>query len=47
MSLIIADPLGEDVVAFYERFGFEEADAGFLYLPMKTAVAAMPKAARR
>lgn len=47
VSLIIVDPLGEDVVAFYERFGFEEADAGFLYLPMKTAVAAVAKAAGR
>lgn len=47
VSLIIVDPLGEDVVAFCERFGFEEADAGFLYLPMKTAVAAVAKAAAR
>ncbi|MBM1144512.1 GNAT family N-acetyltransferase [Alcanivorax sp. ZXX171] len=47
VSLIIVDPLGEDVVAFYERFGFEEADAGFLYLPMKTAMAAVAKAAVR
>lgn len=47
VSLIIVDPLGEDVVAFYERFGFEEADAGFLYLPMKTAVAAVVKSAGR
>jgi GNAT superfamily N-acetyltransferase len=47
VSLIIVDPLGEDVVAFYERFGFEEADAGFLYLPMKTAVAAVGKARGR
>jgi len=47
VSLIIVDPLGEDVVALYERFGFEEADAGFLYLPMKTAVAAVVKSAGR
>lgn len=47
VSLIIVDPLGEDVVAFYERFGFEEADAGFLYLPMKTAAAAVARAAGR
>lgn len=45
VSLIMIDPLGQDVVAFYERFGFEEADAGFLYLPMKTAVAAVAEAA--
>tara|TARA_A100001391_G_scaffold69_2_gene104 strand:- start:4149 stop:4670 length:522 start_codon:yes stop_codon:yes gene_type:complete len=47
VSLIIVDPLGEDLVAFYERFGFEEADAGFLYLPMKTAVTAVVKSAGR
>lgn len=44
VSLIIVDPLGEDVVSFYERFGFEEAGAGFLYLPMKTAVTAVARA---
>ncbi len=41
IQLVIVDPLGEDVVSFYEKFGFQEFAEGRLLLPLKTAKRAL------
>lgn len=37
IQLVVVDPLGEDVVDFYGKFGFQEFGEGRLLLPIKTA----------
>jgi predicted GNAT family N-acyltransferase len=37
IQLVVVDPLGEDVIGFYEKFGFREFGEGRLVLPVKTA----------
>ncbi|MDX1804377.1 MAG: GNAT family N-acetyltransferase [Alcanivorax sp.] len=37
IQLVVVDPLGEDVVGFYEKLGFREFGEGRLLLPIKTA----------
>ena len=41
IQLVVVDPLGEEVVAFYERFGFQEFSGGRLLLPLKTVKRAL------
>lgn len=33
---VVVDPLDEDAVRFYKKFGFIELDSGKMFLPMKT-----------
>ncbi|MCH8542645.1 MAG: hypothetical protein LAT61_03635 [Alcanivorax sp.] len=42
IQLIVVDPLGEDILSFYEKFGFVESGEGRLLLPIKTAKKALP-----
>lgn len=37
IQLVVVDPLEEDVIGFYEKFGFREFGEGRLVLPVKTA----------
>ena len=41
IQLVVVDPLGEEVVAFYERFGFQEFSGGRLLLSLKTVKRAL------
>lgn len=41
IQLVVVDPLGEDVVGFYQKFGFKEFGDGRLLLPIKTAKQAL------
>lgn len=43
IQLVVVDPLGEDVMSFYEKFGFQEFGEGRLLLPVKTAKASFSK----
>lgn len=43
IQVVVVDPLGEDVVPFYEKFGFLEFGEGRLLLPIKTAKQALQR----
>ena len=43
IHLVVVDPLGEDVVDFYAKFGFDETENGQLILPVKTVKASMAR----
>lgn len=46
IQLVVVDPFGEDVLSFYEKFGFQEFGEGRLLLPIKTVKNAWRNAAK-
>lgn len=43
IRVVVVDPLGEDVVGLYRKFGFQELTNGQLILPVKTLIASVDK----
>lgn len=41
LNPVVVDPLGEDVVGFYKKFGFQEFGQDRLFLPINTAKQAL------